>query len=600
MVNQLEKMRHSCSHVLAAAVLTLYPKTKLGIGPAIENGFYYDFDLPRPISEKHLEKIAALMDQIIKKKIPFKKEEVLIKKAREIFKNQPFKLELINDLAKEGAKKVSLYWTGDPSTGHSTLRDEPSGSDSKSSGQVFVDLCAGPHVTNTSKIGPFKLLSIAGAYWRGDEKKEMLTRIYGACFPTQKQLDDHLKLQEEAKKRDHRKIGRQLDLFSFHPEAPGDIFWHPRGLILLHQLYEYWREEHLKAGYVEVRTPVILTKEIWDKSGHTTFFIDKMYKVLTPDAKKWNMAIKPMNCDGNILIYKNRQHSYKEFPLRMGELGVVHRYETSGEVHGIIRLREFTQDDAHIFCTPEQVKEELKAVMALCFKFYKTFDLELDHLELSTRPEKSIGSDEIWEKAEITLTQALKEEKVPYKINKGEGAFYGPKIDFHLRDSLGRTWQCATIQLDFAQPENFDLTYITKEGKKERPVMIHRVVYGSVERFLGILIEQCDGAFPVWLSPVQAIVVPITDKHNQYGQKIVDQLREEKVRVELDDRNETASAKIRDAELQKIPYMLVVGDKEVKGKKVNVRVRGEKVLGSMSLSKFLGLVKEDIAKKRQV
>ena len=585
MVNQLEKMRHSCSHVLAAAVLTLYPKTKLGIGPAIENGFYYDFDLPRPISEKHLEKIAALMDQIIKKKIPFKKEEVLIKKAREIFKNQPFKLELINDLAKEGAKKVSLYWTGDPSTG---------------SGQVFVDLCAGPHVTNTSKIGPFKLLSIAGAYWRGDEKKEMLTRIYGACFPTQKQLDDHLKLQEEAKKRDHRKIGRQLDLFSFHPEAPGDIFWHPRGLILLHQLYEYWREEHLKAGYVEVRTPVILTKEIWDKSGHTTFFIDKMYKVLTPDAKKWNMAIKPMNCDGNILIYKNRQHSYKEFPLRMGELGVVHRYETSGEVHGIIRLREFTQDDAHIFCTPEQVKEELKAVMALCFKFYKTFDLELDHLELSTRPEKSIGSDEIWEKAEITLTQALKEEKVPYKINKGEGAFYGPKIDFHLRDSLGRTWQCATIQLDFAQPENFDLTYITKEGKKERPVMIHRVVYGSVERFLGILIEQCDGAFPVWLSPVQAIVVPITDKHNQYGQKIVDQLREEKVRVELDDRNETASAKIRDAELQKIPYMLVVGDKEVKGKKVNVRVRGEKVLGSMSLSKFLGLVKEDIAKKRQV
>jgi len=585
MVNQLEKMRHSCSHVLAAAVLTLYPKAKLGIGPAIENGFYYDFDLPRPISEKHLEKIAALMDQIIKKKIPFKKEEVLIKKAREIFKNQPFKLELINDLAKEGVKKVSLYWTGDPSTG---------------SGQVFVDLCAGPHVTNTSKIGPFKLLSIAGAYWRGDEKKEMLTRIYGACFPTQKQLDDHLKLQEEAKKRDHRKIGRQLDLFSFHPEAPGDIFWHPRGLILLHQLYEYWREEHLKAGYVEVRTPVILTKEIWDKSGHTTFFIDKMYKVLTPDAKKWNMAIKPMNCDGNILIYKNRQHSYKEFPLRMGELGVVHRYETSGEVHGIIRLREFTQDDAHIFCTPEQVKEELKAVMALCFKFYKTFDLELDHLELSTRPEKSIGSDEIWEKAEITLTQALKEEKVPYKINKGEGAFYGPKIDFHLRDSLGRTWQCATIQLDFAQPENFDLTYITKEGKKERPVMIHRVVFGSVERFLGILIEQCDGAFPVWLSPVQAIVVPITDKHNQYGQKIVDQLREEKVRVELDDRNETASAKIRDAELQKIPYMLVVGDKEVKGKKVNVRVRGERVLGSLSLEKFLKLFKEDVAKKRQV
>lgn len=574
----LEKMRHSCSHVLAAAVLRLYPKVKFGIGPAIEDGFYYDFDFgKKKITEKDLERISAEMEKIIKAEASFKKEAVSIKKAKEIFRNQPYKLELINDLAKDKVKKVSLYKSGD-----------------------FVDLCAGPHVANTSKVGLFKLLSIAGAYWRGSEKNPMLTRIYGTSFPTQKELDKHLKQLEEAKERDHRKIGKEQDLFSFHPAAPGDIFWHPKGLIIFKELYKYWQEVHEEKGYVEVRTPEILTRKTWDQSGHTTFFIDKMYKVLTPDAKEWNMAIKPMNCDGGIMIYKSKFRSYKEFPLKMAEYGVVHRYESSGEVHGIIRPREFTQDDAHIYCTPDQVKEELKRIIDFCFEVYNTFGLKLDHLELSTRPEKSIGSDKVWERAERIMYQVLKEKEIPHRINKGEGAFYGPKFDFHLKDAIGRTWQCATIQLDFAQPENFNLEYTTKEGKREQPVMIHRVLYGSVERFLGILIEHYAGAFPVWLSPVQTVVIPITDNHNKYGQKIVDQLKEESIRVKLDDRSETTSAKIRDAELQKIPYILVVGDKEVKAKNINVRVRGEKVKGSMSISKFINLIKEDIAKKRQV
>jgi len=577
----LQTLRHSCSHVLAAAVLKLYPKTKLGIGPAIDEGFYYDFQFPKSVNEEELEKISASMMQIIKAKIPFEKEEITIVQAKKLFNDQPYKLELIDDLAKEENKKVSIYKTG-----------------------VFVDLCAGPHVTDTGQIGAFKLLSLAGAYWRGSEKNTMLTRIYGTCFKNKKELDEYLWQLEEAKKRDHRKIGQMLDLFSFHPEAPGDIFWHPKGLFLVNKLSQYWRKEHAKNGYVEVRTPVILTRGIWDRSGHTSFFIDKIYKVQTPDAKDWNMAVKPMNCDGHILIYKNKSHSYKEFPLRMAELGIVHRFESSGEVLGILRPREFTQDDAHIFCTPGQVKDELKRIIDLCFNFYRTFNLNLDHLELSTRPEKSIGSSEIWERAEKIMKQVLEEKNVPFQINEGEGAFYGPKFDFHLRDSIGRTWQCSTIQLDFAQPENFDLTYVNEQGKKERPVMIHRVIYGSIERFLGILIEQYAGVFPLWLSPVQAVIIPITDKQNSYGEKILEELISGGIRAEQDKRNETTSAKIRDAELQKVPYMVIVGEKEVKAKNLSVRARGEtclpagrKDLGQMTLEKFIAKIKSEIENK---
>ncbi len=573
--DQLEKMRHGCSHVLAAAVLKLYPQVKLGIGPAIEDGFYYDFDFgKKKISEKDLDKISKEMAKIIKAKDAFKKEEVSIKKARELFKNQPYKLELIDDLVKEGVKKVSLYRSGD-----------------------FLDLCAGPHLTDTSKIGPFKLLSLAGAYWRGDEKNPMLTRIYGICFPTQKELDNHLKMLEEAKKRDHRKIGREQELFSFHPSAPGDIFWHHKGLIIYRELYEYWKKIHDREGYLEVRTPEILTRKTWDQSGHTTFFIDKMYKVITPDAREWNMAIKPMNCDGGMMIYKSKQRSYKEFPLKMAEYGVCHRYESSGEVHGILRPREFTQDDAHIYCTSGQVKDELKKIIDLCFEVYATFGLKLDRLELSTRPEKSIGSKKIWDKAEKIMKQVLKEKKIPHLINEGEGAFYGPKLDFRLKDAIGRTWQCATIQLDFAQPENFNLKYITPEGKREQPVMIHRVVYGSVERFLGVLVEHYAGAFPTWLSPVQVVVIPITDKQLDYAQSVYQKLKDEGLRVELDDRNETTSAKIRDAELQKVPYMIVVGEKEVKEKNISVRERSRGDLGKIKLNKFIDKIKKEIENK---
>ena len=570
-------MRHSCSHVLAAAVLKLFPKAKLGIGPAIEEGFYYDFDLPSPISEKNFGKVTQEMAKIIKSKIPFEKKELSTEKAKKFFKNQLYKLELIADLTKKGNKTVTLYQSGN-----------------------FVDLCSGPHVSDSSQIGPFKLLSVAGAYWRGDEKNKMLVRIYGTCFKTKKELDKHLWQLKEAKKRDHRKIGKELDLFSFHPEAPGDVFWHPKGLIVINELIKFWREIHQKEGYLEVRTPEILTRQVWDRSGHTKFFAEKMYKVTTPDAKEWNMAIKPMNCDGGMLIFKNKQHSYKELPLRIGEIGVVHRYESSGEVHGILRPREFTQDDAHIYCTPEQVKSELERVIDLCFKVYETFGLKFDHLELSTRPKKSIGSDEIWENAEAIMKKVLKEKNISHQIKKGEGAFYGPKLDFHLKDSLGRTWQCSTIQLDFAQPENFDLEYITQDGKKARPVMIHRVVYGSIERFLGILIEEYAGVFPVWLAPIQTIVIPITDKQIKYGQEILEKLKMVGIRVELDDRSETTSAKIRDAELQKIPYILVIGEKEEKQQKVNVRVRGEKVLGIMNLNEFIKQINLDLAQKGKI
>jgi len=573
--SSLQTRRHSCSHVLAAAVLRLYPQTKLGIGPAIENGFYYDFEFKKPITSKDFPKIEKEMAKIIKANFPFKKKEVDITEAKKLFKNQPYKLALIKDLEGRGEKKVSLYQSGD-----------------------FLDLCAGPHVESTGKVGFFKLLSLAGAYWRGDEKNPMLTRIYGTCFPTREKLNRYLEQKKEAEKRDHRKIGKELDLFSFHPEAaPGDVFWHHKGLLLMRKLIEYWREEHEKRGYLEIRTPEILRNEIWRQSGHLQSFAEKIYRVASPDSKEWNMAIKPMNCDGGMIIFKTKQYSYRDLPIRMGEIGVVHRFESSGELHGIIRPREFTQDDAHIFCTPDQIEEEIRGVMDLCFQFYRTFHLELDHLELSTRPEKSIGSDENWQRAEKIMKKVLDKSGISYQINEGEGAFYGPKIDFHLKDSVGRTWQCSTIQLDFAQPENFDLTYITPQGNKARPVMIHRVVYGSLERFLGILIENYAGAFPVWLAPVQIAVIPISDKQKEYAQKIAQELREESLRIEIFQENATAGAKIRRAEKQKIPYMIIVGQKEEKNKTINVRQRGERVIGEMKPEKFLAQIKDEIEKK---
>jgi len=588
--NSLETMRHSAAHVLAMAVLKLYPEAKLAIGPAIENGFYYDFDLAKPISKADLPKIEKEMRKIVSKELPFGQIFLRRSEARKLLKGNPFKLELLDEIEGD---KISFYRVG---------REEDHQPGVKGTEDIFLDLCRGPHVSDTGKIGAFKLTNIAGAYWRGSEKNPMLTRIYGVAFKTQKELDNYLQMVEEAKKRDHRKVGKELNLFSFHPEAPGDVFWHPKGMSILRELYRYWRDIHRREGYVEVRTPEILNREVWDRSGHTKHYIGKIYKVTTPDSKEWNMAIKPMNCPGGMLIYKTRQWSYKELPLRVGELGVVHRYESSGEVHGILRPREFTQDDAHIYCTPEQIKDELKRIIDLCFEVYKTFGLKLDHLELSTRPEKSIGSDEIWERAERIMREVLKEKRIAHQINEGEGAFYGPKFDFHLKDGLGRTWQCSTVQLDFAQPENFDLEYVTKEGTRERPVMIHRVLYGSVERFLGILMESNAGAFPVWLAPIQAIVIPVSRDQNRYAEEVVKQLEAIKnatgpFRIEVDKSDSTLQKKIRNAQLQKVPYMLVVGEKEEKSRTIAVRLRDGKDLGAKKLGYFIKRIETKIRDK---
>lgn len=580
-LDSLKPLRHTAEHILTQAMLKLYPNIKMAMGPATDDGFYFDFDpADYKFSEEDFVKIEAEMQKIVKADLPLTCEEISVDEAKKLFPNNEYKQEWLNEIAERG-EKVTIYKTGDQ----------------------FVDLCAGPHAKSTGEIKAFKLLSIAGAYWRGSEKNKMLTRIYGTAFSSKKELDEYLQKIEEAKERDHRKIGKELDLFSFHPEAPADVFWHPKGYTIMKELFAYWREIHERESYVEVRTPEILTRKVWDQSGHTGFFIEKMYRVLTPGAKEWGMAIKPMNCDGGILIYKSNQRSYKEFPLKMGELGVVHRYESSGETLGIIRPREFTQDDAHIYCTPNQVKQEIKRVIELCFEVYNLFGLQLDHLELSTRPEKSIGSNEVWEKAESIMLEILKEGKTSYQINEGDGAFYGPKFDFHLKDAVGRTWQCSTIQLDFAQPENFDLTYITAEGKKERPVMIHRVLYGSVERFLGILIEHFAGAFPTWLSPVQVEIIPISEAHNEYAKEVKSRLTRRdgvcfaSTRVEVDTRDSTMQAKIRDAQMQKIPYMLVVGDKEKESGTVAVRSRNSGKQQVMAVEEFAKKISEEIANR---
>lgn len=555
-----EVFRHSAAHVMAQAVQRLFPGTKLAIGPAIEDGFYYDFDSPHKFTPEELEKIEAEMNKIIKEDIPFSRIEITREEALKKFSDnkEHYKIELINDLPEDAT--ISCYRQGD-----------------------FEDLCAGPHVPSTGRLKAVKLLNVAGAYWRGDERNKMLQRIYGTAFPKKSMLDEHLHRLEEAKRRDHRKIGAELDLFSIQEEGPGFPFFHPKGMILRNELLNFWREEHKKRGYDEVSTPIILSRTLWERSGHWDHFRENMYFTRIDDAE---FAVKPMNCPGGILIYKSRLHSYRELPIRMAELGLVHRHELSGTLHGLMRVRCFTQDDAHIFMLSSQVKDEITGVIDLVDYFYQLFGFEY-HVELSTKPEKAMGSDEIWELATDSLREALEARNMPYKVNEGDGAFYGPKIDFHLKDCLGRTWQCGTIQLDFLMPEKFDLTYIGEDGQKHRPVMIHRVVFGSIERFIGILIEHYAGAFPTWLAPVQVKVMPITDRQLEYAQKVVKVLAGKNIRVELDARNEKVNYKIREAQAQKIPYMLVIGDREVAAGTVAVRHRGKGDLGAVELNRFV-------------
>ncbi len=573
MENKLEALRHSTEHVLTQAMLELYPeKFLMAMGPATDEGFYFDFEPLKDfkINEELFPEIEEKIQEIIKRDLSFVKKEISIKEAKKLFKGNPYKQEWLDEI-KEKGEKISVYWTG----------------------KDFVDLCKGPHLKSTGQIKAFKLLSVAGAYWHGDEKNKMLTRIYGTAFFNKKELKKYLWQIEESKKRDHRKIGKELNLFSFHKEGPGFVFWHPKGYVLYQELIEYWRKIHKEKGYVEIKTPTLLSMPVWKKSGHVDNFLDKMYLVRTKGSKKAEYAVKPMNCDGGMLVYKTQPHSYRELPIRMGELGVVHRHESSGEIHGLMRVREFTQDDAHIYCTPKQVKGELKAAIALCKQMYKTCGLPLNHIELSTRPEKFIGSKSVWEKAENTMKEVLKEEKIDHRINEGDGAFYGPKLDFHIKDCLGRTFQCGTIQLDFAQPDNFDLTYTDKNGQKKRPVMIHRTIYGSLERFIGLLIENFAGAFPVWLSPVQVKIIPITNEQEEYAQKVAKELEKNNIRFDLDSRSSTMQAKIRDGQKEKVPYMLIIGQKEASKKEmsVSVRRRDEKDLGIMSLKSFITSIK---------
>ncbi len=547
----LEVLRHSSAHVLAEAATRVFPGTKVAIGPAIKDGFYYDFEFPEAVTEEALARFQTEMERSIKEAKPFVREEVSRERALELFEDEPYKAELIRDLPE--GETISLYRHGD-----------------------FVDLCRGPHLPDTGRIPSVRALSIAGAYWRGDSANTMLTRVYGTAFPSRKELDAHLERLEMARQRDHRKLGRELDLFSFHDEGPGFPFFHPKGMRVINALLEYWRAEHRAAGYEEIKTPIILDRALWEQSGHWDNYKDNMYFTRIDEA---DFAVKPMNCPGGILVYRSAQHSYREFPLRMAELGLVHRHELSGVLHGLFRVRTFTQDDAHIYCLPEQIEDEVVGVIDLVMRMYRTFGFEKVHLELSTRPEKSIGSAEMWEAAERSLAVALERTGLEYSLNPGDGAFYGPKIDFHIEDVMGRTWQCATCQLDFAMPERFDLEYVGVDNQRHRPVMIHRTVLGSIERFLGILIEHYGGAFPAWLAPLQAVVIPVADRHNDYAAEVVAALGVAGVRAEVDDRTESVGRKIRDNEMAKVPYMLVVGDREVEAAAVSLRSRAEGDLG---------------------
>lgn len=562
--------RHTTSHIMAQAVKRLYPNARLAIGPSIDNGFYYDFDIDKPFSTEDLENIENEMSKIIKEDLTLEKfalpRDEAIKFMEE--RGEPYKVELIRDLPE--GEEISFYRQGE-----------------------FVDLCAGPHVPSTGKIKAFKLLSVAGAYWRGNEKNKMLQRIYGTSFAKKSELDEYLFRLEEAKKRDHRKLGRELDLFNILDEGPGFPFFMPKGMVLRNILEDFWRAEHKKRGYQEIKTPIILNEDLWHRSGHWDHYKENMYFTKIDEG---DYAIKPMNCPGGMLIYKRRLHSYRDLPQRMAELGLVHRHELSGALHGLMRVRCFTQDDAHIFMTPEQIKDEVLGVIDLIDEFYSVFGFKY-HVELSTRPEKSMGSDEQWEMATNALKDALDAKSMKYKVNEGDGAFYGPKIDFHLEDSLGRTWQCGTIQLDFQMPERFDLTYIGPDGEKHRPVMIHRVVFGSIERFIAILTEHFAGAFPTWLAPVQVKILPLVEKHHQYALDVQKAMEEKDIRTEVDLRNEKIGYKIREAQMEKIPYMLVIGDKEMENRAVAVRSRKEGDLGAMPVDGFIGKVLEEVRTK---
>lgn len=559
--------RHTSSHILAQAVKRLFPGTKLAIGPAIDNGFYYDFDTDHKFVPEDLEKIEAEMRNIVKEDLKLRRFELPRNEAIKFMseKGEDYKVELINDLPED--EIISFYEQGD-----------------------FVDLCAGCHVVSTKEIKSFKLLNLAGAYWRGDEKNKMLQRIYGTSFPKASLLEEYITMLEEAKKRDHRKLGKELKLFSLMEEGPGFPFFLPNGMVVKNKLLEYWREVHDKANYVEVETPIILNRKLWETSGHWFHYKDNMYSLIIDEE---DYAIKPMNCPGGMLVYKTDLRSYKDFPMRVGEIGRVHRHELSGALHGLMRVRAFTQDDAHIFMLPEQIKDEIKNVCKLIDEVYKTFGFSY-HVELSTRPEKSMGTDEEWAYAEASLKAALEELDLAYKLNEGDGAFYGPKIDFHLRDCLGRTWQCGTIQLDMQLPQRFELSYIGKDGEKHQPIVIHRVAFGSIERFLGILIEEFAGKFPTWLAPVQVKLLPIADRHVPYAEEVKAKLADAGIRVAIDDRAEKIGYKIREAQLEKNPYMLILGDKDIENKGVSVRSRDIGELGSMDIEAFVSTVVKEI------
>ena len=562
--------RHTTSHIMAQAIKRLYPDTKLAIGPSIEDGFYYDIDRETPLVAEDLEKIEAEMKKIVKEDLPIKQYTMPRAEAIAYFKekDEPYKVELIEDLPENSV--ISFYSQGE-----------------------FTDLCAGPHLMSTKPVKASKLTSLAGAYWRGSEKNKMLQRVYGTSYPKKAELEEYLHMMEEAKKRDHRKLGKELGLFMMREEGPGFPFFLPKGMELKNQLLDYWREIHKKAGYVEISTPIMLSRHLWETSGHWDHYKDNMYTTVIDDE---DFAIKPMNCPGGILVYESEPRSYRDLPLRMGELGLVHRHEKSGQLHGLMRVRCFTQDDAHIFMTPEQVRDEIKGVVKLINEVYSLFGFKY-HVELSTRPEDSMGSDEDWDMATEALRGALDDLGLPYVVNEGDGAFYGPKIDFHLEDSIGRTWQCGTIQLDFQLPLRFNLEYTGADGEKHRPIMIHRVIFGSIERFIGILIEHFAGAFPTWLAPVQVKVLPISDKYMDYAQKVLDELNNSGVRAEIDTRAEKIGYKIREAQMKKIPYMLVVGAKEEEDGLVSVRSRFEGDEGQKSLTDFLAAIKMEIQAK---
>ncbi|MDD2497596.1 MAG: threonine--tRNA ligase [Desulfitobacteriaceae bacterium] len=564
-------LRHSSSHILAQAVQRLFPGTKLGIGPAIQDGFYYDFDSEHTFTPEDLAAIEKEMNKITKEAYQYQREVLSRTEALKLFNDngENYKVELINGLPEDA--EISLYRQGE-----------------------FVDLCAGPHVSDTGKIKAVKLLSLAGAYWRGSEKNKMLQRIYGTSFPKKSLLDEHLMRIEEAKKRDHRKLGTELELFEIMEDGPGFPFFLPKGMVIRNELENFWREEHAKWGYQEIKSPIILNRSLWERSGHWDHYKENMYYTRIDEQ---DFAVKPMNCPGGMLVYKNKLHSYRELPIRYGELGLVHRHELSGALHGLMRVRCFTQDDAHIFMLPSQIKDEIKNVIDMVDAFYKLFGFEY-HVELSTRPEKAMGSLEVWEIATDALRQALTEKGMEFKINEGDGAFYGPKIDFHLRDCLGRTWQCGTIQLDFQMPEKFDLTYIGEDGQKHRPVMIHRVIFGSIERFIGILTEHYAGAFPLWLAPIQARVCPITDKQADYAVKLTEKLVQAGIRAEADLRNEKIGYKIREGQTQKVPFMLVVGDKEIAQDSVSVRELGVGDLGAKPVAQVISDLQQEIKLKK--